>query len=167
MQPGSRLGLFGYGSSAHLAIQIARHWGCEVYVCTRSAKEQERALSAGATWAGPYDATPPALLDAAVTFAPAGDVVIAALKCLDRGGVLAINAIHLDRVPQFSYDDLWWEREIRSVSNFTRRDAQEFLNLAAAIPVRAQHEDMPLAHANEALQRLKAGSLNGTAVLMP
>ncbi len=167
IQPGARLGLFGYGASAHLALQVARHWGCEVYVFTRSEKEQSRALATGATWAGGYDGSPGVALDAAVTFAPAGDVVIAALGAVDRGGAVAINAIHLDRIPQFSYDLLWWERELRSVANFTRRDAQEFLDLAATIPIRTDIQTFPLAGANQALQQLKSGSLTGTAVLLP
>jgi propanol-preferring alcohol dehydrogenase len=167
IQPGGRLGLFGYGASAHLALQVARHWGCEVYVFTRSEKEQARALATGATWAAGYDGSPGVALDAAVTFAPVGDVVIAALQTVDRGGVVAVNAIHLDRIPQFSYDLLWWERELRSVANFTRQDAQEFLDLAASIPVRTDIQTFPLGEANQALQQLKSGSLSGTAVLLP
>jgi alcohol dehydrogenase, propanol-preferring len=167
IQPSGRLGLFGYGASAHLALQVARHWGCTVYVFTRSQKEQERALTTGATWAGGYDDSPDVLLDAAVTFAPVGDVVVAALKALDRGGVIAINAIHLDRIPQFSYDWLWWERELRSVANFTRQDAREFLALAAEIPIRTDIQTFPLREANSALQQLKRGDLSGTAVLLP
>jgi len=167
IQPGGRLGLFGYGASAHLALQVARYWGCEVCVFTRSEKEQARALATGAKWAGGYDDSPGLALDAAVTFAPVGDVVIAALRAVDRGGVVAINAIHLDRIPQFSYDLLWWERELRSVANFTRRDAREFLELAAAIPIRTDVGTFPLTQANQALQRLKSGTLAGTAVLLP
>ena len=167
IQAGGRLGLFGYGASAHLALQVARYWGCEVYVFTRSQKEQERALATGATWAGGYTDTPEAPLDAAITFAPVGEVVIAALSALDRGGVVAINAIHLDRIPQFSYDLLWWEREVRSVANVTRQDAREFLQLARTIPIRTDIETFPLSAANEALRRLKQGSLSGTAVLVP
>ncbi|MCC7363898.1 MAG: zinc-dependent alcohol dehydrogenase family protein [Dehalococcoidia bacterium] len=165
IQPGGRLGLYGFGASALLAIQVAVHWGCEVFVCTRSAAEQERARKLGAAWAGGYDERPPALLDSAVTFAPSGDVVVAALKALDRGGTVAINAIHLDRVPELSYDDLWWERQLRSVANFTRQDAREFLELAAAIPVRTACEVHPLRDANLALQRLADGRVSGAAVL--
>jgi propanol-preferring alcohol dehydrogenase len=167
IQPGGRLGLFGYGASAHLALQVARHWDCSVYVFTRSRMEQMRALETGATWAGGYDDSPGTLLDAAVTFAPAGDVVVAALKAAARGGIVAINAIHLDRIPQFSYDLLWWERELRSVANVTRDDAWEFLRLAGEIPVRTNIQTFPLADANEALRLLKAGGLTGTAVLLP
>lgn len=167
IQPGGRLGLFGYGASAHLALQVARHWNCEVYVFTRSQKEQARAVATGATWAGSYNDSPDLALDAAVTFAPVGTVVVAALRAVDRGGAVAINAIHLDRIPQFSYDLLWWERELRSVANFTRRDAQDFLQLAIEIPIVTDIQTFPLAQANSALQQLKSGSLAGTAVLLP
>ena len=164
---GGRLGLFGFGASASLAIQVAVHWGCEVFVCTRSEREQRRALALGATWAGGYDSRLPVPLDAAVTFAPAGSVVIAALKALDRGGTVAINAIHLDRVPEFSYDDLWLERSLRSVANFTRRDAEEFLGLAASIPIRTTVETLPIAQANRALELLRGGDVEGAFVLVP
>ncbi|HEY7465933.1 MAG TPA: zinc-dependent alcohol dehydrogenase family protein [Dehalococcoidia bacterium] len=167
IQPGGRLGLFGYGASARLTIQVARHWGCEVYVCTRSQREQDRARHDGATWAGGYAEAPPALLDAAITFAPAGSVVAHAVHCLDRGGVVAINAIHLDHLPEMDYDRLWWEREIRSVANFTRRDAEEFIALAAEIPVRTEIETYDLAAANQALRHHAAGDLTKTAVLTP
>jgi alcohol dehydrogenase, propanol-preferring len=166
IQPGGRLGLFGYGASAHLALQVARHWGCAVYVFTRSQREQARALATGADWAGNYDAVPAVTLDAAITFAPAGDVVLAALRTVVRGGAVAINAIHLDRIPQFSYDLLWWERELRSVANFTRQDAREFLRLAPEVPVRTEAQTFPLVSANQALQSLKRGNLTGTAVLV-
>ncbi len=165
VRPGQRLGLFGFGASASLAIQIARHWGCEVFVATRSAREQERARALGASWTGDYDKQMPAPLDAAVTFAPAGAVVVAALRSLGRGGTVAINAIHLDRVPEFPYEALWWERGLVSVANFTRDDAREFLQLAAAIPVRTSAEAYPLADANRALLRLSRGEGSGTAVL--
>jgi propanol-preferring alcohol dehydrogenase len=167
IQPGGRLGLFGYGASARLAIQVARHWGCEVYVCTRSQREQDRARRDGAVWAGGYEEAPPALLDAAITFAPAGSVVVHALRCLDRGGVVAINAIHLDHLPEMDYEHLWWEREIRSVANFTRRDAEEFLELAADIPVRTEIKIYDLTAANQALRDHASGDLTKTAVLIP
>ena len=167
IQPGGRLGLYGFGASASLAIQVAVHWGCEVYVCTRSEHERRRALELGATWAGGYDVRPPRPLHAAVTFAPAGDVVVAALRALDRGGTVAINAIHLDRVPEFPYEPLWWERSLRSVANFTRQDALEFLALAAEIPIRTAYEPLPLADGNRALERLKAGDVEGAFVLVP
>ncbi|MCX7617400.1 zinc-dependent alcohol dehydrogenase family protein [Tepidiforma sp.] len=165
IEPGGRLGLFGFGASASLAIQVAVHWGCEVYVVTRSRAEQERALRLGARWAGSYSDPVPVPLDAAVTFAPAGDVVVRALEAVDRGGTVAINAIHLDRVPEFPYERLWWERSLRSVANFTRQDAREFLDLAARIPVRTEYDLYPLEAANDALLALKEGRVNGAAVL--
>ncbi|MGE3075903.1 MAG: zinc-dependent alcohol dehydrogenase family protein [Dehalococcoidia bacterium] len=165
LEPGGRLGLFGFGASATLAIQVARHWGCEVFVCTRSEREQARALRLGASWAGGYDDRPPVPLDSAITFAPVGSVVIAALKSLARGGIVAINAIHLDRIPEFSYDDLWLERQIRSVANFTMADAAEFLQLASEIPIQTETEVHPLADANLALQRLSNGLVSGASVI--
>lgn len=165
IRPGQRLGLYGFGASATLAIQVARHWGCRIFVCTRSAAERARAQSLGAEWTGGYHEVPPEPLDAAVTFAPAGSVVAAALKALDRGGTVAVNAIHLDRVPEMPYGDLWWERSIRSVANFTRDDAREFLALAATIPIRTEHETHRLEDANFALERLARGEVRGAAVL--
>jgi propanol-preferring alcohol dehydrogenase len=165
IQRGQRLGLYGFGASALLALQIALHWGCRVFVCTRSATERARALSLGAEWAGGYEEPPPVKLDAAVTFAPAGSVVVAALKALERGGTVAINAIHLDGIPAFSYDDLWWEKSLRSVANFTREDAQEMLDLAARIPIRTAFDLFPLEEANIALERLRTGRIDGAAVL--
>lgn len=166
IQPGGRLGLFGFGASASLTIQVAAHWGCETYVFTRSESEQRRAIELGAVWAGSYADRAPERLDAAITFAPAGSVVVQALRALERGGVVAINAIHLDEVPRFDYDDLWLERQIRSVANYTRRDALEFLDLAVRIPVVTTTDGYPLAGANEALGALRAGSLGGIAVLL-
>ena len=165
VKPGARLGLYGFGASATLAIQVARHWGCRVFVCTRSATERERARALGAEWTGGYDEIPPEPLEAAITFAPAGSVVVGALRALDRGGTLAINAIHLDRIPELAYADLWWERSLRSVANFTRDDAREFLALAAQIPIRAEYEVHALADANRALERLARGDIRGAAVL--
>ena len=167
IESGGRLGLYGFGASAALAIQVAVHWGCEVFVVTRSQREQERALGLGAAWAGSYGERPPERLDAAITFAPVGDAVVRALQAVERGGTVAINAIHLDRIPQFDYDDLWWERQIRSVANFTRRDAQQFLELAAEIPIQTMPEPHRLGAANEALRRLKAGETEGAPVLVP
>ena len=131
------------------------------------ARSRRRALELGAVWAGGYDESPPEPLDAAITFAPVGRVVVAALRALDRGGTVAINAIHLDRMPEFPYDLLWWERCIRSVANVTRRDAREFIELAAAMPVRADIEVHPLADGNIALQRVACGAVRGAAVLVP
>jgi propanol-preferring alcohol dehydrogenase len=164
--PGGRLGLFGFGASALQAIQVARHWGCDVYVVTRSERERQRGLALGARWAGGYDDAVPVALDAAVTFAPVGDVVVAALRALAPGGTVAINAIHLDRIPEFDYDLLWLERGLRSVANYTRRDALEYLELARTIPIRTEIETHPLADGNLALQRLKAGLVDGAAVLV-
>jgi propanol-preferring alcohol dehydrogenase len=163
--PGQVLGLFGFGSSAHLAIQVARHWGCQVAVFARSAAERELGLQLGAVWAGGYDDQPPAPLDAAVTFAPVGSVVVSALAATAPGGTVAINAIHLDRMPEFSYDLLWRERSLRSVANFTRQDAREFLELAAAIPIRAETTVFSLDDSPEALAQLEAGAIRGSAVL--
>ena len=165
IRPGGCLGLYGFGASALLSIQVALHWGCDVFVATRSQTEQQRALEMGAAWAGSYHDRPPVPLDAAVTFAPAGYVIVEALKAVDRGGTVAVNAIHLDRIPEFGYDLLWWERRLASVANFTRRDAQEFLDLAAAIPVQTVIDVYPLADANLALQRLEEGRVSGAAVL--
>jgi len=162
---GARLGLYGFGASATCVIQVAVHWGLEVHVCTRSEPERDAARALGAAWAGGYDETPPVPLDAAITFAPSGDVVAVALKALDRGGVLAVNAIHLDRLPEMPYDDLWWERSIRSVANVTRTDVREFLALAAAIPVRTRIEVLPLDDVGTALRRLAAGDVSGSFVL--
>ena len=138
IMPGGLLGLFGFGSSAHLAIQIARHWGCEVAAFCHLDEERELASELGATWVGGYDDLPPAPLDAAVTFAPVGSVVVSALRATGPGGTVAVNAIHLDRVPEFSYDLLWRERSLRSVANFTRADARAFLDLAVEIPIRPE-----------------------------
>jgi propanol-preferring alcohol dehydrogenase len=165
VRPGQRLGLYGFGASAILALQVARHWGCRVFVVTRSASEQARARSLGAEWAGGYDDAPPEKLDAAVTFAPVGSVVVAALNALERGGTVAINAIHLDGIPAFPYAPLWWERSLRSVANFTRDDARELLQLAAEIPIRPAFDVFPLEEANVALERLKAGAIAGAAVI--
>jgi len=165
IQPGGRLGLFGFGSSAHLAIQVARLWGCEVCVFTRSEGERRRAEELGAAWVGGYDDPPPAPLDAAVTFAPVGSVVVAALAKIAPGATVAVNAIHLDEMPRFDYDLLWKERVLRSVANFTRRDAREFLDIAAEIPISARVQTFPLARAQEALDRLDAGAIDGSAVL--
>ena len=165
IEPGGRLGLYGFGASARLALQVATHWGCEVFVATRSERDQERARELGAVWAGGAADPPPKPLDAAVTFAPAGEVVVAALKAVDRGGTVAVNAIHLDRIPEFAYEHLWWERSIRSVANFTRRDAREFLALAAEIPIRTETAVYALDDANQALADLAAGRVAGAAVL--
>ena len=164
---GARLGLYGFGASARQAIQVARHWGCEVHVASRSPRDLDRALALGAASVGGYDDAPPVPLDAAITFAPVGSVVIAALKAVDRGAPVVVNAIHLDGIPAFSYDDLWWERSIRSVANVTRADAREFMVLAAEIPVRSEVEVLELSRGNVALQRIASGEVAGAAVLVP
>jgi propanol-preferring alcohol dehydrogenase len=167
IEPGGRLGLYGFGASALITLQVARHRGCRVFVVTRSPVEQERARALGAEWAGGTGDAPPEPLDAAITFAPSGDVVHAALRAVDRGGTVAINAIHLDRLPQMPYEDLWWERRLVSVANFTRADATELLALAATIPLRTSFETHPLDDANVALARLARGEVGGAAVLVP
>jgi propanol-preferring alcohol dehydrogenase len=166
VEPGGTLGLYGFGASALITIQIARHFGCRVFVATRSQRDRERASELGAEWVGGYDDRPPVALDAAITFAPSGDVVRSALRALRRGGTVAINAIHLDRLPEMPYAELWWERSLASVANFTRADARAFLQLAAEIPVRTAFETHPLEQANAALQRLEQGLVDGAAVLV-
>jgi len=168
VQPGERVGLFGFGASAHLAIAVLRAWKCEVYVSTRGKSHRELAESLGATWVGSETEKPPVELDRAITFAPSGDVVVAALASLGKGGVLAINAIHLDRVPQFDYDTLLWgERQIRSVANMTRADARDFLALAAEIGLRPKVTVFSLDQANEALMAVKRDAVDGAAVIVP
>ena len=165
--PGARVGLYGFGASALQALQVARHMGCRVAVATRNEQEQARALQMGAEWAGGYDDPPPFALDLAVTFAPVGAVVPRALAALDRGGTVAINAIHLDGLPPMDYADLWWERSIRSVANVTRVDARDYLALAAEIPIITTVEEHALADANRALQRIASGEVDGAAVIIP
>jgi propanol-preferring alcohol dehydrogenase len=163
-----RVGLFGFGASAHLAIAVLRAWRCEVYVSTRGASHRRLAESLGATWVGSEKDKPPVELDRAVTFAPSGDVVVTALSSLRKGGVVAINAIHLDRIPEFDYDRLLWgERQLRSVANMTRSDARDFLQLAAAINLRPKVTTFPLGQANEALAAVKNDAINGAAVIVP
>lgn len=162
---GTRLGLYGFGASATCVIQLAVHAGCEVFVVTRSPADQHRAAALGAVWTGASDSLPPLPLDAAITFAPVGSAVAAALAALDRGGTVAINAIHLDAIPALDYDQLWLERSIRSVANVTRDDVTEFLALASSIPIETTFEVFALDEANEALRRHATGALSGTAVL--
>src|SRR5580658_6193907 len=168
VEPGDRVGLFGFGASAHLAIAVLRAWKCEVYVSTRGSSHRELASSLGAAWVGSETDKPPVELDRAVTFAPSGDVVIAALSSLRKGGVVAINAIHLDRMPEFDYDRLLWgERQLRSVANMTRSDARDFLEIAAAINLRPEITVFPLDEANEALAAVKSDAIDGAAVIQP
>jgi alcohol dehydrogenase, propanol-preferring len=168
VERGERVGLFGFGASAHLAIEVLRAWGCEVYVSTRGESHRKLAESLGATWVGSEVEQPPVQLDRAVTFAPSGAVVVAALSSLRKGGVVAINAIHLDRIPEFDYDRLLWgERQIRSVANMTRADARDFLDLAAEIRIHPKVTTFSLDDANEALAAIKSDSVNGAAVIVP
>jgi propanol-preferring alcohol dehydrogenase len=165
IQPGGRLGLYGFGASAHVTIQVARHWGCVVYVFTRSAEHQRHALALGAAWVGQAQDTPPAELDSAITFAPAGWLVPEALRVLRKGGTLAINAIHMSPIPEIPYALIYGERTVRSVANSTRQDAIELLQLAAEIPLHTDVELYPLEDANAVLQRLKRADVQGAAVL--
>lgn len=165
--PGEHVGLYGFGASAHLALPILRSWGCSVSVATRGTKHRDFAAELGADWVGAESDRPPRPLDRAVTFAPSGDVVVAALGALRKGGVVAINAIHLDRMPQFDYDTLLWgEREIRSVTNMTRADARDFLDLAAKIALKPAATAFSLERANDALRAVKNDAINGAAVIV-
>jgi propanol-preferring alcohol dehydrogenase len=165
-RPG-RLGLYGFGTSAHIVIQVARHAGHEVYAYTRGETGRQFALDLGAVWAGSGDDVPPAELDSVIIFAPVGWLVPLALRALRKGGVLACAGIHMSPIPEFDYDLLWGERIIRSVANLTRADGHEFLALAPEVPVRTEIERFALEDANEALLRMKSGDLRGAAVLVP
>lgn len=168
VEPGERVGLFGFGASAHLAIAVLQAWKCKVFVSTRGSTHRQLASSLGADWVGSETDRPPVELDRAITFAPSGDVMIAALSSLRKGGVVAINAIHLDRIPQFDYDRLLWgERQIRSVANMTRNDAQDFLRIAAEICLRPKVMKFTLDQANEALLAVKNDSIDGAAAIVP
>jgi alcohol dehydrogenase, propanol-preferring len=168
VEHGERVGLFGFGSSAGLVIAVLQSWRCEVYVVTRGESNRTRAAALGATWVGKENDRPPVELDRAVTFAPSGKVVVAALASLRKAGVVAINAIHLDQMPAFDYDKLLWgERQIRSVANMTRQDATDFLQLAAEIGIKPQVQIFSLDHANEALQAVKHETANGPCVIVP
>jgi propanol-preferring alcohol dehydrogenase len=176
LKPGERLGLFGFGASASIAIQVARHWQCPVWVFTRAPQHRALAKALGASWVGSAegwepggragaDDEPPGLLDRAISFAPAGALIPAALRRLRKGGTLALAGIHLDRIPEMDYSLLYGERTVRSVTASTRRDAEEFLELAERIPIKTEVETFPLAQANEALQRLKASRIRAAGVL--
>ena len=165
IKPGDRLAFYGFGAAAHVAIQVARHWGVEVYAATRGAKHQQLALQLGAVWAGEATAEPPAKLDAAIIFAPAGELVPAALKSLKKGGVLVLGGIHMSPIPSFDYNLLYQERVIRSVANNTRQDGEDFLRIAAEIPIHTQVNLFPLREANRALNDLKSDRINGATVL--
>jgi propanol-preferring alcohol dehydrogenase len=168
VQRGERVGLFGFGASAHLTLPVLRAWGCHISVSTRGATHRKLAETLGADWVGSDSDRPPTPLDRAITFAPSGDVVLAALASLRKGGIVAINAIHLDRIPAFDYDSLLWgERQIRSVANVTRADARDFLQLAGEIGLRPKITVFRLEEANEALMALKNDAIDGAAVLVP
>ena len=167
-QPGERVGLFGFGASASLVIAVLRHWNCEVYVSTRGEQHRRQAEQLGAKWVGTENDRPPVALDRAVTFAPSGDVVVSALSSLRKGGIVAINAIHLDRMPQFDYDKLLWgERQIRSVANMTRDDARDFLAIAAEIGIKPRIRTFPLDQAQAALEAVKNETAEGPCVILP
>jgi len=166
VQPGQRLGMYGFGASAHVTIQVARHWGCSVYVC--SLREEHRALARelGAAWVGGATDAPPEKLHGAIVFAPAGEIVIPALRAVERGGTVALAGIHMTAIPAIDYDrDLFGERAIRSVTANTRQDGMDLLREAAAIPIRSRTQRFKLEEANQALQALKAGTVKGAAVL--
>jgi propanol-preferring alcohol dehydrogenase len=167
IRPGQRLGLYGFGGSAHVTIQVARHWGCEVYVFTRSKGHRQLARRLGAAWVGGAEDTPAHKMHGSIIFAPAGWLVREALRVLERGGTLALAGVTMTPIPELDYDRLlYWERTVRSVANFTRRDARELLQLAAEIPIRTTVQAFPLERANEALMALKRSEIDGTGVLV-
>ncbi|UCH91160.1 MAG: zinc-dependent alcohol dehydrogenase family protein [Nitrospirota bacterium] len=166
VQPGQRLGLYGFGASAHITIQIARHWGCEVYVCSLREEHRNLARQLGAVWVGEASDMPPETLHSAIMFAPAGELVPPALRALEKGGTLAVAGIYLTSIPSLDYTlDLFHERTLQSVTANTRQDGLDLLREAAAIPIRTHTTSLPLEHANIALQELKAGTIQGAAVL--
>jgi propanol-preferring alcohol dehydrogenase len=165
-KPGQRLGLYGFGASAHIVIQIALHWGCEVYVASREERHRALAKEMGAIWVGAASEPPPRKLHSAILFAPAGNLVPPVLEALDKGGTLAIAGIYLTQIPPLDYDrHLFRERTLRSVTANTRADGRELLRLAANIPLQAHTQSFPLNQANEALRRLKHDEITGAAVL--
>lgn len=166
IKPGQRLGLYGFGASAHIAIQIARHWGCQVYVSSLKPEHQALARTLGAAWVGGALDRPPVPLHGSIIFAPAGDLVPPALRALERGGTLALAGIHMSPIPSLDYDrEVFGERVLRSVTANTRQDGLDLLRDAAAIPIKPHTVRYPLRQANQALQDLKAGSFQGAAVL--
>jgi propanol-preferring alcohol dehydrogenase len=166
---GRRLGIYGFGAAAHIITQVARYEGRQVYAFTRKGdvKGQEFAKSVGAVWAAGSNDTPPEPLDAAIIFAPVGQLIPQALKTVRKGGVVVCGGIHMSDIPSFPYESLWGERNVCSVANLTRRDGEEFFALAPRVPVKVSIEKFPLAQANEALGRLRAGRIKGAAVLIP
>jgi propanol-preferring alcohol dehydrogenase len=167
VQPGERVGLVGFGASAHLALQVARHWHCEVAVMTRGADHRRLAEQLGAAWTGTAEQAPPWPLDRAVIFAPVGGLVPTILGRLRKGGTLAINAIHMSPLPEMHYNLLYGERTLRSVANATRQDAAEFMRIAAEARISVETEVFPLERGNEALLKLKHSDIRGAAVLVP
>ena len=165
IKPAGRLGFYGFGAAAHVAIQVARHWNVEVYASTRDARHQKLAMELGAAWAGGTFDEPPKKLDAAIVFAPAGEIVPAALRALKKGGLLVLGGIHMSPIPSFNYELLYQERMIRSVANNTRQDGADFLRVAAEIPIRTHVQIFPLQEANRALNALKNDAIPGAAVL--
>jgi alcohol dehydrogenase, propanol-preferring len=163
-----RLGIYGFGAAAHIIAQVARHQGRQLFAFTRAgdAKAQDFARELGVAWAGPSNTLPPSELDAAILFAPAGELVPAALRAVAKGGTVVCGGIHMSDIPSFPYSLLWGERVVRSVANLTRRDGEEFLNLAPQVPVQTTVECFPLQDANEALTRLRQGRIRGAAVLV-
>jgi propanol-preferring alcohol dehydrogenase len=165
VKPGERLGLFGFGASAHIVIQLATHFDCETYVFTRSKEHQKHAKVLGAAWVGTSKDRPPKKIDRAISFAPSGPLVLDILKVLDKGGTLAINAIYLSDIPPISWNLLWHERKIVSVANTTRRDAIEFFKLVQEIEIKTETRPYSLENANKALEDIKYSRFNGAAVL--
>jgi len=168
IRKGERLALYGFGSSAHVVIQIARHWGCEIFVSTRGESHRALARSLGAAWVGGTFDTPPVKVDSAIIFAPAGELVPVALRALRKGGTLALAGIHMSQIPAMEYEEcLFYEKDLRSVTANTRSDGEELLRVAAEIPIRPRVTTFPLAQANEALIRLRQDAIDGTGVLVP
>jgi propanol-preferring alcohol dehydrogenase len=166
IEKGGRLGLFGFGASAHIVIQIAKYWGCQVYVFTRSEEHRKLATNLGAVWAGRAEERPPAKVQSAIIFAPAGKLVLDALRVLEKGGTLALAGIYMTPVPEMNYQEhLYYEKTVRSVANSTRKDAEELLKLAAEIPIHTEVQEFALEEANRALLLLKQGKIQGAAVL--
>jgi propanol-preferring alcohol dehydrogenase len=166
IKPGQRLGLYGFGASAHVAIQVAVHWGCKVYIFSRSKEHQKLAENLGAVWTGKSTEMPPEKLEGAIIFAPAGEMVLDALKALDKGGTLALAGIYMTPIPQMDYTGhLYYERTVRSVTASTRKDGEELLRIAAEIPILTKTTSFPLKEANKALLLLKQRKINGAGVL--
>jgi len=163
--PGGKLGLFGFGASAHITIQVARHWGCEVYVFSRSERHRQFAEQLGAVWTGKAGQMPPAPLDGAISFAPVGELVPEAMKVLRKGGTLALAGVYMSALPPLEYSAIYYERVLRSVANSTRQDARDFLTIAGEIPLKTTVEVFPFKEANRALQLVKSGDIHGAAVL--